>query len=93
MKRIVKGDLIDHIAGRIPNFPKKEAAAVIDLLLTRITDEVGAGNEVAIKGFGTFGPRDRAERLGRNPATGAATMIPASTTMGFRPSKAAKVAS
>ena len=87
MTRIVKGDLIDHIAGSIPNFPKTEAAAVIDLLLTRISDEVAAGNDVAIKGFGIFEPRHRAERMGRNPATGAAITIPASTTMGFRAAK------
>ena len=87
MTRIVKGDLIDHIAGRIPNFPKKEAAVVIDLLLSRIRDEVGVGHEVAIQGFGTFGPRLRAERMGRNPRSGEAILIPASTVMGFRPAK------
>lgn len=88
MNRIVKGDLIDHIAGTIPNFPKKDAAAVIDRLLSFISDEVAAGNEVAIKGFGSFKPRQWPERLGRNPATGAAITIPASTTMGFRAAKA-----
>jgi nucleoid DNA-binding protein len=88
LTRIVKGDLIDHIAAAMPGITRKDATAALDLILTRICDEVGAGNEVAIKGFGTFEARRRAERMGRNPRTGEAVLIAASTTMGFRAAKA-----
>lgn len=87
MSRIVKTDLISHLAGCIPGMTKSDAGVAIDLLLGRISEEVAAGNDVTINGFGTFGPRDRPARVGRNPKTGAAITIAASNSMGFRPSK------
>jgi DNA-binding protein HU-beta len=42
---------------------------------------------VRITGFGTFVPRHRAARLGRNPRTGEPLRIPAGTSVAFRPGK------
>jgi DNA-binding protein HU-beta len=38
-------------------------------------------------GFGTFTRKDRAARPGRNPQTGEAIMIGASTTVAFKPAR------
>ena len=88
MTRIVKGDLIDNLASSVSGLTKKDTATLLDTLFAGITSAVANGHEVAIKGFGTFGPRHRAERMGRNPRTGEEIPIPASTTMGFRAAKA-----
>ena len=88
MTRIVKGDLIDDLASSVAGLTKKDAAGLIDMLLSRITAAVGNGHEVAFKGFGTFRPSHRAERIGRNPRTGAELLIPASKSMAFRAAKA-----
>lgn len=48
------------------------------------------GNKVALTGFGSFEPRLRAARNGRNPATGESMHIPSSTSPVFTPSKAFK---
>ena len=42
---------------------------------------------VRITGFGSFVPRRRAARVGRDPRTGAPIRIPAGTSVGFRPGK------
>lgn len=42
---------------------------------------------VRITGFGTFVPRRRAARVGRDPRTGEPLRIPAGTSVGFRPGK------
>lgn len=42
---------------------------------------------MVLQGFGTFAPRHRAARMGRNPATGEAIEIAASTTLGFKAAK------
>lgn len=88
MTRIVMGDLIDDIAGSIGKLSKKDAGDLLDGLFSSITAAVGNGHEVAIRGFGTFEPRQRAEHIGRNPRTGAEVLIAASRKMGFRPAKA-----
>ncbi len=42
---------------------------------------------VRITGFGTFTPRRREARLGRDPRTGDPIRIPAGTSVGFRAGK------
>lgn len=65
---------------------EKAVAAVFDVL----TKAMEAGEKVHIMGFGAFEVRERAERPGRNPATGESIMIPASKTPVFKPSKTLK---
>lgn len=48
------------------------------------------GNRVNIAGFGTFEPRQRAARKGRNPKTGEEMDIQASTSCGFSAAKQLK---
>ncbi len=49
-----------------------------------------AGGKVQIPGFGTFGTKYRASRLGRNPATGQTITIAAKTYPFFKPGKGLK---
>lgn len=89
MDRFKKAEVVARVVEARPNtMTKAEAGVVLSLAFDWITDTVAAGNQVAIKGFGTFEPRHRAARMGRNPRTGDQVLIPASTTMGFRPAKA-----
>ena len=55
-----------------------------------IAVELDAGGKVAISGFGTFETRQRKARMGRNPATGAAIYIGATTYAAFKPAKGLK---
>ena len=55
-----------------------------------IIDKVANGEEVILKGFGTFLAKKRAERTGRNPRTGTSLIIEARTVPYFRASKAFK---
>ena len=76
-----KGELIDAIAEKA-EVSKKDADAVLTALIDSIVEAVSAGEKVSLVGFGSFEPRDRQAREGRNPKTGdkmtiAATRIPA----------------
>lgn len=57
-----------------------------------ISEELAKGGEVVIPGFGSFKRSERAERSGRNPKTGEAMTIAASTTVKFVPGSALKAA-
>jgi len=55
-----------------------------------IAKELVGGGKVAISGFGTFEARSRKARIGRNPHTGEALDIPASTAPAFKAGKPLK---
>ena len=55
-----------------------------------IAIELDAGHKVTIPGFGTFGTKIRAARIGTNPATGAKIPIAAKKYPFFRAGKTLK---
>lgn len=63
---------------------------VLNSFVASVQGAVAAGDKVSLVGFGTFESTKRAERQGRNPATGAAITIAASTLPKFSPGKAFK---
>ncbi|MDZ4282944.1 MAG: HU family DNA-binding protein, partial [Hydrogenophaga sp.] len=62
---------------------KTAANAVLDTLIDTNQTAVKKGDAVQLVGFGTFKSAKRAARAGKNPATGAALKIPASTVPKF----------
>ena len=66
---------------------KKAAAEVLTATIDAIQATVKKGNKVTLVGFGTFEPRKRAARTGRNPQTGKAIKIAAKTVPAFSAGK------
>ncbi|QBQ73218.1 HU family DNA-binding protein [Nodularia phage vB_NspS-kac65v162] len=66
---------------------QKAANSIIGYALGVIKDAVAAGDKVILVGFGSFEPRQRSARMGRNPQTNEAIEIPATTTVGFKAGK------
>ncbi|QYK43473.1 MAG: HU family DNA-binding protein [Paracoccaceae bacterium] len=81
-----RSDLIAHLAD-CHALSRADAGRAVTAALDFIADEVVGGHAVTLQGFGTFEPRHRAARMGRNPQTGETIEIAASTTVGFRPAK------
>ena len=70
-----KEDLVQEISKKA-KVTQKEAADIINAFMDVVQKSVAKGKKVTLVGFGTFEARKRAERLGRNPQTGAAIKIP-----------------
>lgn len=81
-----KGELIDAIAEKA-GVSKKDADQILTAMLETIQDTVSSGEKVTLIGFGTFEPRDRSAREGRNPKTGETMMIPATRVPAFSAGK------
>ena len=71
---------------------QKEANEVLSALIETVQKTVSKGKKVTLVGFGTFEPRKRAARIGRNPQTGKELKIPAKTVPAFSAGKKFKVA-
>ena len=82
-------DLVETIAQQA-GLSAAQADAALTAFVAGVTDAVASGDRVAVAGFGTFEPRERSARTGRNPQTGASIEIPASKTVGFKAGKALK---
>ncbi len=88
-KTVTKADLVDHVAD-ITGMKKKDVKAVIDALLTEISEMLDRDYKVQLTGFGTFEVRKRKARVGVKPGTTERIKIPASKYPAFKPGKALK---
>jgi DNA-binding protein HU-beta len=81
-----KADLIAAIA-ESSNLTKADLGRALEGMLSAIENALKAGDSVALVGFGTFSVKDRAERIGRNPQSGAEITIPAAKIPSFKAGK------
>jgi len=86
---MTKAELISKLA-EAAAIKKSEAGLVVEAFTEAVQAALAAGEDVALKGFGTFAVASRKARTGRNPKTGAAIAIPAQKTPKFKPGKALK---
>ena len=84
-----KTELIDKVADKA-SVKKSQAQAVVDAIIETIMETVASGDKVTLVGFGSFEPRHRKKREGRNPKTGEKMMIPATTVPAFSAGKGFK---
>ena len=69
---------------------KKAATETVELVFDMMAETLKNGGKGDISGFGKFEVKERAERVGINPATKEKIMVPASKTPGFKASKSLK---
>ncbi len=86
-----KEELVQEISKKA-SVTQKEASEVLSVLIDTIQTTVKKGKKVTLVGFGTFEPRKRAARIGRNPQTGKELKIPAKTVPAFSAGKKFKTA-
>ena len=88
---MTKPELVDKVAEEA-GVQKKVAAAAVEAVLQAVTGTLKKGGEVSLIGFGTFGVRKRAGRIGKNPRTGEAIKIAPTKVPFFRAGKQLKMA-
>ncbi|MBQ6374769.1 MAG: HU family DNA-binding protein [Clostridia bacterium] len=84
-----KTTLIAKIAEK-SELNKKQAEAALNALTATIAEALKAGEKVQLMGFGTFEIKERAARIGRNPATKENIEIPAKKIPTFKAGKGFK---
>jgi len=83
---MTKADFIQNVSKKV-NLSKAQTARVLEATLGEVSGLLKKGDSIAFTGFGTFYVTKRKARKGRNPRTGAAMNIPASSVPRFRPGK------
>ncbi len=83
---LTKAELVDMVAATT-GVLKKDAEVMVDAAIAAMVESLRAGSSIEIRGFGSFGLRDRAPRIGRNPKTGEVVQVPAKRVCYFKPGK------
>ena len=86
---MTKAELIDDITENT-RLKKKDVSRVVEAVFNTITRRIGEREKVQIVGFGTFEPRRRPARLGRDPRTQETLHIGPGWSLVFRPGKQLK---
>ena len=84
-----KTEMADRLAART-GLSKSAARDAVEGVFAIIGEARADGEDVRLPGFGTLGTRSRPARTGRNPRTGEAVSISASTSPTFKAGKTLK---
>ncbi|MCB2062114.1 MAG: HU family DNA-binding protein [Novosphingobium sp.] len=84
-----KNDLISAVADS-SGLTRSDATKAVEGVFEAITGSLKKGEEVRLVGFGTFSVAKRKASTGRNPRTGEAMQIKASTLPKFKAGKGLK---
>ena len=71
---LTKIQIVESIHNQI-GLPKNKSTEIVETLLEIIKSTLGSGEDVLISNFGKFCVKEKAERKGRNPATGDDLML------------------
>jgi DNA-binding protein HU-beta len=81
---MTKADIVNEIASKT-GIEKLEVQTVVEAFMKSLKQSVTAGENVYLRGFGSFIVKRRAEKTGRNISKNTAVIIPAHNIPAFKP--------
>jgi DNA-binding protein HU-beta len=81
-----KSDLINQIADKT-GIPKVDVLVTLETMFKEVKESLAQGENIYIRGFGSFITKKRAAKIGRNIKRNIAVEIPEHFIPAFKPSK------
>ena len=88
-KTLTRADLAEAVFQKV-GLPRNESAELVEMVLRQIITGLERGETVKLSSFGSFGIREKGERIGRNPKTGEEVPITPRRVLVFRASNIMK---
>ena len=83
---MTKAELVSRINERT-SIEKNAITVAIESLMKTIKDNMAKGENIYLRGFGTFEIIERKEKIGRNIGKGTSIVVPTHKIPRFKPSK------
>jgi DNA-binding protein HU-beta len=83
---MTKADIVSKISEKL-GLEKNDVQAVVESLMQEVKTSLEEGENVYLRGFGSFIIKTRAEKLGRNISKNTTVKIPAHNIPSFKPAK------
>ena len=85
---MTRSDLVVRLAERFSQLTQRDAEFAAKTILDAMSEALGRGHRIEIRGFGSFSINRRPPRMGRNPRSGEQVLIPEKLVPHFKPGKA-----
>jgi integration host factor subunit beta len=72
---MTRSELIFRLATAKPHLFQRDVERVVCTIFDELTAALARGDRVELRGFGTFSPKQRNARTGRNPRTGVSVAV------------------
>jgi integration host factor subunit alpha len=82
---VTKTDIVGKVADDF-KVTKRDAQEMVESVFSILKETLESGEDVKISGFGKFEVKQKNDRRGRNPQTGATITIAARKVLAFKPS-------
>ena len=83
---MTKAEIVSNISEKT-GIEKVTALAVVEAFMGEVRSSISSNQSVFLRGFGTFNPKKRAEKTGRNISKNTTIIIPAHHIPAFKPAK------
>lgn len=83
---MTKADIVAKISEKLGH-EKNDVLAIVESFMEEVKGSLEDGNNVYLRGFGSFIIKTRAEKLGRNISKNTTVKIPAHNIPAFKPAK------
>ena len=84
---MVKSELIQKLCNANPNMLRKDIEKILDIIFIELTKALCRGENIEIRGFGSYKVVSRKARIGRNPRNSENIQIPAKKAIRWKMSK------
>jgi DNA-binding protein HU-beta len=82
---MTKADVITQIAEKT-GIEKSEVSNIVEAFISTVKNSMTDGNDIFIRGFGSFINKKKAQKIGRNISKNTAIVIPEHFAPKFKPS-------
>jgi DNA-binding protein HU-beta len=83
---MTKADIVANISDKL-GLEKGEVQATVETFMDEVKNSLEGGDNVYLRGFGSFIVKTRAEKTGRNISKNTTIKIPAHNIPAFKPAK------
>ena len=84
---MVRSELLQEFCNQHPQLLRRDVEKIFDIIFFEILEALSRGDNVEIRGFGTYKTIKRKARIGRNPKNSQSVQIPEKNAIRWKMSK------
>ena len=84
---MVKSELLQKMCNLYPSILRKDIEKILETIFFEFSEALSRGENIEIRGFGTYKVTTRKARIGRNPKNSEAVQIPEKKAIKWKMSK------
>ena len=84
---MVKSELLQELCNQNPQLIRKDIEKILKVIFSEIIEALSKGENVEIRGFGTYKLTKKKARIGRNPKNSETVQIPEKNAIKWKMSK------